>query len=34
MEVIDLKCSKYIDKYIEICNLDRGEKKNKSEMKE
>ena len=27
MEVIDLKCSKYIDEYIELCSLEWGEKK-------
>ena len=34
MEVIDLKCSKYIDEYIELCSLEWGEKKTKSEMQE
>lgn len=29
MEVIDLKCSKYIDEYIELCSIEWGEKKNK-----
>lgn len=29
MEVIDLKCSKYIDEYIELCSLEWGEKKTK-----
>lgn len=34
MEVIDLKYSKYIDEYIELCSLEWGEKKTKSEMQE
>ena len=34
MEVIDLKCSKYIDEYIELCSLEWGEKKTKAEMQE
>lgn len=34
MEVIDLKCSKYIDEYIELCSLEWGEKKTKSKMQE
>ena len=34
MEVIDLKCSKYIDEYIELCSLEWGKKKTKSEMQE
>lgn len=34
MEVIDLKYSKYIDEYIELCSLEWGEKKTKSEIQE
>lgn len=34
MEVIDLKCSKYIDEYIELCSLEWGDTKTKTEMQE
>lgn len=34
MEVIDLKYSQYIDEYIELCSLEWGKSKTKSEMQE